>query len=234
MKPLAYLVELGGPAVKTVTLSEAMAYRGLESTKVTPLVALEDAEAAIQAASQPQERGEAVAPLTTAWILHFDGYTNPESGHHVPAKPCMPADPSTPLDLYKSKDDVDEYISTMSCTPGREHYSAREVYIYLHPTPDAGRVAELEQKLSDQRRISVELNDQCVEYCRRIAALESQLTESREREGRMREALRLSRYCLQQANEIKNGPIRDTIWFSPHETLFDYMDSAIAAEKEGE
>jgi len=113
LKPLAYLVELGGPAVKTVTLSEAMAYRGLESTKVTPLVALEDAEAAIQAARQ--ERGEAVAwtEQDALAALHFES------------------------DGSFGQDDVDQMLSLM-----RHIEMMRGEKVAAHPTPDAGRVAE--------------------------------------------------------------------------------------------
>jgi hypothetical protein len=43
------------------------------------------------------------------------------------------------------------------------------------------------------------------------------------------EALIQARHALQLANDTPNGPINDTIWM-PHipETLFDFMDSAIA------
>lgn len=33
--------------------------------------------------------------------------------------------------------------------------------------------------------------------------------------------------CLVRANEAEPSPICDTIWFSPTETLFDYIDAAI-------
>lgn len=33
--------------------------------------------------------------------------------------------------------------------------------------------------------------------------------------------------ALQHANELPNGPINDTIWYSDHETLFDYIAAAI-------
>lgn len=86
---------------------------------------------------------------------------------------------------------------------------------YMDP-PDGGSVSIAEQV----RRMADD-----------VEATRKQLAESREREGRMREALRLSRQCLQDANEAENSPIRDTIWFSKWETLFDYMDAALAADK---
>lgn len=40
-----------------------------------------------------------------------------------------------------------------------------------------------------------------------------------------------ARNALESANEMANGPICDTIWYGPGETLFDYMDAAIASVK---
>lgn len=42
-----------------------------------------------------------------------------------------------------------------------------------------------------------------------------------------------SRNALESANEMGDGPIVDTIWYSPHETLFDYMDAALAGSQGG-
>lgn len=42
-------------------------------------------------------------------------------------------------------------------------------------------------------------------------------------------ALVNSRNCLESANEMGDGPIVDTIWYGRAETLFDYMDNAIAS-----
>jgi hypothetical protein len=36
-----------------------------------------------------------------------------------------------------------------------------------------------------------------------------------------------SRNCLESANEMGDGPIVDTIWYGPAETLFEYMDGVI-------
>lgn len=35
------------------------------------------------------------------------------------------------------------------------------------------------------------------------------------------------RRTLEVVNEVPGGPINDTIWYGPAETLFDYMDSVI-------
>lgn len=47
------------------------------------------------------------------------------------------------------------------------------------------------------------------------------------------EALKLARKSLQVANDTTDGPIRDTIWHGPAETLFDFMDAAIAKVEGG-
>jgi hypothetical protein len=44
-------------------------------------------------------------------------------------------------------------------------------------------------------------------------------------------ALVNARNCLESANEMGDGPIVDTIWYGRAETLFDYMDNAIASVK---
>jgi hypothetical protein len=41
--------------------------------------------------------------------------------------------------------------------------------------------------------------------------------------------LRNVKQCLEAANKMgESSPIHDTIWFTPYETLFDYIDAAIA------
>lgn len=40
--------------------------------------------------------------------------------------------------------------------------------------------------------------------------------------------MKAARQSLQVANDTPNGPINDTIWHGPAETLFDFMDHAIA------
>ena len=60
----------------------------------------------------------------------------------------------------------------------------------------------------------------------------AELTSQRDK---LLSALEKSRYALEIANEIKNGPINDTIWMPQIgcETLFDFMDAAIASAKGG-
>ena len=40
--------------------------------------------------------------------------------------------------------------------------------------------------------------------------------------------MKAARQSMQVANDTPNGPISDTIWHGPAETLFDFMDYAIA------
>jgi hypothetical protein len=46
------------------------------------------------------------------------------------------------------------------------------------------------------------------------------------------EALEETLKTLDDANAIPGGPIADTIWYSPYETLFDYLEVKIAAIKQ--
>jgi hypothetical protein len=46
------------------------------------------------------------------------------------------------------------------------------------------------------------------------------------------EALEETLKTLDDANAIPGGPIADTIWYSPYETLFDYLEVQIAAIKQ--
>lgn len=71
-----------------------------------------------------------------------------------------------------------------------------------------------------------------------IATLRAALTTTSEGNARLivqrdelLEVLKNSRATLERANE-KYGAIRDTIWHTQHETLFDFMDAAITKEEE--
>jgi hypothetical protein len=46
-----------------------------------------------------------------------------------------------------------------------------------------------------------------------------------ENEARLLTALKNIKRCLEQENGKGDGAIRDTIWYGPGETLFDYIDS---------
>jgi hypothetical protein len=48
--------------------------------------------------------------------------------------------------------------------------------------------------------------------------------------ARYRATLLNVRLALDVANTTPNGPICDTIWYSDHETLFDYIDAALKGE----
>jgi len=45
------------------------------------------------------------------------------------------------------------------------------------------------------------------------------------------DTLKEVRETLEVANVTPDGPINDTIWYSNCETLFDFMDAAIAKER---
>lgn len=75
-------------------------------------------------ASQP---AAPVDPIATALIIHFDGWTNPENGTVHP-----PRHVGNPPELYRTMEDAVRHHSTMASHPSREHYSVREVYVYLH------------------------------------------------------------------------------------------------------
>ena len=57
----------------------------------------------------------------------------------------------------------------------------------------------------------------------------SEVTSLQDINAELVDALIQSRHALQLANDMPNGPVQDTIWM-PHspETLFDFMDAAIA------
>lgn len=51
-------------------------------------------------------------------------------------------------------------------------------------------------------------------------------TLKQQRDG-LRAALKDTRACLEAANNTPNGPIIDTIWCGPAETLFDFIDAEL-------
>lgn len=62
------------------------------------------------------------------------------------------------------------------------------------------------------------VSDQAAAELRRLHALSTELLAD----------MKAARQSLQVANDTKNGPINDTIWHGEAETLFDFMDYAIA------
>ena len=64
-----------------------------------------------------------------------------------------------------------------------------------------------------------------------IERLRADVAGLREDALRLRATLINVRLVLQVANTTPNGPICDTIWYSNNETLFDYIDAALAARK---
>lgn len=71
-----------------------------------------------------------------------------------------------------------------------------------------------------------------IKACDSICADKDSKAERRSRFAHQRDNLLAvlinTRNALESANEMGDGPIVDTIWYSQYETLFDYMDTAIA------
>ena len=78
--------------------------------------------------------------------------------------------------------------------------------------PEALRLAEILELGSRQ------FNNEASTELRRLHALNAELLAD----------MKAARQSLQVANDTPNGPINDTIWHGPAETLFDFMDHAIA------
>jgi len=78
--------------------------------------------------------------------------------------------------------------------------------------PEALRLAEILELGSRQ------FNDEASTELRRLHALNAELLAD----------MKAARQSMQVANDTPNGPISDTIWHGPSETLFDFMDYAIA------
>lgn len=78
--------------------------------------------------------------------------------------------------------------------------------------PEALRLAEILELGSRQ------FNKEAGTELRRLHALSTELLAD----------MKAARQSLQVANDTKNGPINDTIWHGEAETLFDFMDYAIA------
>ena len=107
------------------------------------------------------------------------------------------------------------------------------------------RIKELQAKITEQDAFIKQIADTCTEAERiaieragRIDALESKCRKLRarlekaERDAEYRlDTLKEVRETLEVANVTPNGPINDTIWYSNCETLFDFMDAAIAKER---
>jgi hypothetical protein len=55
-----------------------------------------------------------------------------------------------------------------------------------------------------------------------------------EQDAELLDILKAIRDTLHRENDNENGAIQDTIWHRPSETLFDYIDQAIAKRKDGE
>ncbi|MBS1143399.1 MAG: hypothetical protein H6R14_805 [Proteobacteria bacterium] len=90
-----------------------------------------------------------------------------------------------------------------------------------------GKLSEMRHMITDMhiRAINAEKNldsyKDAAEYNKRRAE------DAEKKRDDLLAALVNSRNCLESANEMGDGPIVDTIWYGPAETLFDYMDSVI-------
>ena len=78
----------------------------------------------------------------------------------------------------------------------------------------AGQPRSLEQSLRDE-----------------IAGLRTRYEKAEKDAAYRLDTLKEVRETLEVANVTPNGPINDTIWYSNCETLFDFMDAAIAKER---
>ena len=78
----------------------------------------------------------------------------------------------------------------------------------------AGQPRSLEQSLRDE-----------------IADLRARCEKAEKDAAYRLDTLKEVRETLEVANVTPNGPINDTIWYSNCETLFDFMDAAIAKER---
>lgn len=65
------------------------------------------------------------------------------------------------------------------------------------------------------------------------ASASDKLDELHAQRDELLAALKAARKSLQVANDTPDGPIRDTIWHGPAETLFDFMDAAIEKAQGG-
>lgn len=62
-----------------------------------------------------------------------------------------------------------------------------------------------------------------------LESMEKMVKQLQAERDMLLEAMSESRKALEHANELPNGPICDTIWMiEGPETLFDFMDSALA------
>lgn len=110
----------------------------------------------------------------------------------------------------------------------------------LKPWMNPLRTAEENLEIADGEIERLQHNLQVTEQTKdSYAELAAQRLEEIERLRKERDellaALVNSRDALQLANEeMVDGPIVDTIWYGPAETLFDYMDAAIAKAKGAE
>ncbi len=78
--------------------------------------------------------------------------------------------------------------------------------------PEALRLAETTPSLRGG-----DWGDRAAAELRRLHALNAELLAD----------MKAARQSMQVANDTPNGPISDTIWHGPSETLFDFMDYAI-------
>lgn len=71
-----------------------------------------------------------------------------------------------------------------------------------------------------------EIANQALNYVSLFGGLQNAMAEI----ARLREVLMNVKATLVIANETKDGPIVDTIWHGPAETLFDYIDNSFTQQ----
>lgn len=97
-------------------------------------------------------------------------------------------------------------------TDGAPYLAEREATIATHTAEIAAREAEIA--------------NQALNYVSLFGELQNAMAEI----ARLREVLMNVKVTLVIANETKDGPIVDTIWHGPAETLFDYIDNSFTQQ----
>lgn len=89
--------------------------------------------------------------------------------------------------------------------------------------PEALRLADaLDSLMGEETVVGAKTIDDAASELRRLYALNKELLE----------ALKETLQTLDDENAKPGGAIADTIWYSEHETLFDFIEAAIAKAKE--
>jgi len=118
--------------------------------------------------------------------------------------------------IYKIYSAFDEDTPVWTFDPdGREVLETKPLYDHAAP---CARCAELEQDL--------------LTAYRKVGTDQAKIAKAEKDAAYRLDTLKEVREALGVANVTPNGPINDTIWYSNCETLFDFMDAAIAKARQ--